>query len=274
MKIKCPACQAVLNIPDSAAGKVVKCTCGKQLRAPGVASTPASPSQPPPQQPSQARPQQRPAPQRPAGGGGFDPGIFDELTDQDLQPVSAVHRPGQARPAAAPSTGGKLLQQYAPTGGPGYTPTGNMQIAGVGARIGGALVDGFFQMIGVAIAFGIIFAAGALEENGQQPGPAALAAIGVAVLVALIPPIVNVVLISMSGQTVGKKALGTRMVLESTGEPAKFVQGFLVRQLAFGFITNIPVVGVFIALADIGFLFSENAKTLHDRLAGTVVINA
>lgn len=273
MKIKCPACQAVLNIPDSAAGKVVKCTCGKQLRAPGVASTPVAPSQPPSQPPSQ-RPAQ-PRPQQPAaGGGGFDPGIFDELTDQDLQPVSAVHRPGQARPAAAPSTGGKLLQQYAPTGGPGYTPAGNMQIAGVGARIGGALVDGLFQMIGVGIALGIIFSVGALEENGQQPGPAALAAIIVGVLIALVPPIVNIVLISMSGQTVGKKALGTRMVLESTGEPAKFVHGFLVRQLAFGFITNIPFVGPFIALADIGFLFSENAKTLHDRLAGTVVIIA
>jgi uncharacterized RDD family membrane protein YckC len=111
------------------------------------------------------------------------------------------------------------------------------------------------------------------DEQGQQPGPAALAAIGVGIVIALIPPIVNIVLISMSGQTVGKKAMGTRMVLESTGEPAKFVQGFLVRQLAFGFITNIPIVGPFIALADIGFLFSENQKTLHDRLAGTVVIN-
>lgn len=36
MKIKCPSCEAVLNIPASAAGKVVKCPCGKQLRAPAA----------------------------------------------------------------------------------------------------------------------------------------------------------------------------------------------------------------------------------------------
>ena len=32
MKIKCPACNAILNMPAGAAGKVVKCPCGKQLR--------------------------------------------------------------------------------------------------------------------------------------------------------------------------------------------------------------------------------------------------
>jgi uncharacterized RDD family membrane protein YckC len=195
------------------------------------------------------------------------------LTDQDLQPVSAVPRPGQARAAAAPTTRSKLLQQYAPTSGTGYQSTANMQIAGVGARIGGALIDAFFQIIGVAVCVGILFASGVLEE-GQQLGPVQLAIIGVGILVALVPPIVNIVLISMSGQSLGKKAIGTRMVLEATGEPAKFVHGFLVRQLAFGFITNLPFVGAFIALADVGFLFSENHKTLHDRLAGTVVINA
>ena len=36
MQIKCPSCQAVLNVPAGAAGKVVKCPCGKQLRAPAA----------------------------------------------------------------------------------------------------------------------------------------------------------------------------------------------------------------------------------------------
>lgn len=36
MKIKCPSCEAVLNVPAGAAGKVVKCPCGKQLRAPAA----------------------------------------------------------------------------------------------------------------------------------------------------------------------------------------------------------------------------------------------
>ena len=40
MKIICPACNAILNIPSEAAGKVVKCPCGKQLRAPAAAAGP------------------------------------------------------------------------------------------------------------------------------------------------------------------------------------------------------------------------------------------
>ncbi|HBV66241.1 MAG TPA: hypothetical protein DEF45_24825 [Rhodopirellula sp.] len=42
MKIKCPACNTVLNIPAEAAGKIVKCPCGKQLRAPATAVGPAA----------------------------------------------------------------------------------------------------------------------------------------------------------------------------------------------------------------------------------------
>ncbi|MCG8652104.1 MAG: zinc-ribbon domain-containing protein, partial [Pirellulales bacterium] len=114
MKIKCPACAKVLNIPDSAAGKVVKCPCGKQLRAPAAAApTQAAGSSRP--QPAAQRPSaQRPVAQRPAAPSpGVDPGIFDELTDNDLQPVTAVAQPGRAEPTAPSSTGGRLLQQYA-----------------------------------------------------------------------------------------------------------------------------------------------------------------
>ncbi len=319
MKIKCPACQAVLNIPDSAAGKVVKCPCGKQLRAPGVSSPQTGQPQPRPQQPQPGqrpqqpqpgqrpqqpqrpqqgqRPQQpqrpqgqpqRPQPQRPqqparpqsSGGGGFDPGIFDELTDQDLQPVSAVSRPGQ--PQAAPaSTGGKLLQQYAPTGQQGYgMSTGPMQIASVGARLAGALLDGVVMIVAVVAAFAVLIFAGVTAEaiDGGQGGAGVpimmILALIVGGLIFLTPVVLNIVFICMYGQSIGKKLVGTRMVVEATGEMAGFVHGFLLRQMVWGLVTGIPFIGGFIALADPFFVFSENAKTLHDRLAGTVVINA
>ncbi len=128
MKIKCPGCSSVLNVPESAAGKVVKCPCGKQLRAPG-GSARAGAAQAPQQrpttpQPQQARPQQRPAqptqrppqPQASGGGGGLglDPDIFDELTDGDMQPVQAVVRPGQqTNPYATTASSDQMLNQYA-----------------------------------------------------------------------------------------------------------------------------------------------------------------
>ena len=106
MKIKCPACNAILNIPSEAAGKVVKCPCGKQLRAPaapagpgGVPSPTASPT--------------------PAAGdaasdlgssfsGGLESNAFDDL------------------PPAGPSAAPNPFSQTAPYAPPGPTSSGNV----------------------------------------------------------------------------------------------------------------------------------------------------
>ena len=87
----------------------------------------------------------------------------------------------------------------------------------------------------------------------------------------LAPIIVNAYLIAKDGQTVGKKAVGTRIVLEVNGQLPGFVQGWLVRFFLFSFLSQfVP----FLGLIDLFFIFSQNAQTLHDRLAGTVVVNA
>lgn len=94
MKLKCPACSQVLNIPDTAAGKVVKCPCGKQLRAPAAKPGGAAAGQRPP---GAAGPAPGQATRRPAGAApasqptsGFDPSMFDELTDEDMKPVATA----------------------------------------------------------------------------------------------------------------------------------------------------------------------------------------
>ncbi len=266
MKIKCPACATVLSVPDSAAGKVVKCTCGKQLRAPGS----AAPQQPAAQQPTGSRPATRPtSPQRPApgaGGGGFDPGMIDELTDGDLQPVASVARPGRATAHAGSATGGKLLQQYA--SGDVRVSGATNQIAGAGTRLAGAIVDGLLQMLGVGIGIGCLVAIGVVTEGSDVGAIIGFVLLGV---FALIPVIINAVLIAKSGQTVGKKVVKTRIVIEATGQLPGFAKGWLVRTIVFGMIAQfVP----FLPLIDALFVFSEDAKTLHDRLAGTVVVTA
>lgn len=102
MKIKCPGCGRILQIPESAAGKVVRCQCGKQMRAPGGAAAPAAAV-------STGGRASAPA----AGGfGDFDAGLFDELTETDLQSSAS-------RQAPAASGGGgtsDALRRYAPPG--------------------------------------------------------------------------------------------------------------------------------------------------------------
>ena len=46
MKIKCPACDAVLEVDPSMSGQIVDCSCGKKLRVPTVQQKPASSQSP------------------------------------------------------------------------------------------------------------------------------------------------------------------------------------------------------------------------------------
>ena len=66
MKIKCPSCAKVLNVPESAQGKSVKCPCGTQIKVPAAAPAPQEGSP------------------RSVGELGIDDRLFDELTEADL----------------------------------------------------------------------------------------------------------------------------------------------------------------------------------------------
>lgn len=110
MKIKCPACSKLLNIPDTAAGKVVKCPCGKQLRAPQPGGAAAPAAQP-----------QRPAPQTAAA----------PIPAQPAQAQAAMPQPAATQPAApaslppymqAPGQGG-FVPQFPGQQYPGQKPS-------------------------------------------------------------------------------------------------------------------------------------------------------
>lgn len=155
----------------------------------------------------------------------------------------------------------------------GRTSMASNRIAGVGQRISGAILDGVFVMFGVAVGFGLSFAAVAtLGPPAVDTPPFQTPAFWFIILGSLIPTIINAVLLSKSGQTLGKKAVGTVIVDRDSGIPVGFVQGILRRNVLFGFITSIPVIGSLIALANLVYLFVEDHRTLHDRLAGTIVV--
>ena len=125
MKIKCPACSTTLDIPAAAAGKVVKCPCGQQLKAPAApAGTPtqaAASAKPAPPKPAPAKPAPAPAKPAPAKKPAAAPvpqpvaagaDLFDQLTEDDYQPIKSVGQPGKKPPA--PTVGEntrKLLDQ-------------------------------------------------------------------------------------------------------------------------------------------------------------------
>lgn len=113
MQLKCPGCARTLKIPDTAAGKVVKCPCGKQLRAPG-GSPVAQPKTPPRKANAPAKtgaPSQKPqaAPSGPSAF-GVDENLFDELTEGDMKPVMMVATPGASAVSNSKGAEGTLAK--------------------------------------------------------------------------------------------------------------------------------------------------------------------
>ncbi|OYP29502.1 hypothetical protein [Rhodopirellula sp. MGV] len=138
MKIKCPGCATVLQVPESAAGKVVKCKCGKQFRVPGgspaaaqatgqpaAKAAPASPARPQASSAQAARTQPAPTQAAPANPYSHLPGMqappppsfLDELTESDFSGVKSVQVPGRGVAAAAPGASAAKLLDEAMSGG-------------------------------------------------------------------------------------------------------------------------------------------------------------
>jgi len=79
------------------------------------------------------------------------------------------------------------------------------------------------------------------------------------------------VLLSTCGQHIGKVLLGLRIVRED-GTPARFVHAFLMRDGLMFVIGLIPGIGGLIRLTDNLCIFTDDHRCLHDRIAGTRVV--
>ena len=293
MKIKCPACQAVLSIPPAAAGKVVKCPCGKQLRAP--AATGAATGAPPPatagRQPQSSGGRKPPASSS-GSTGGVDTTLFDELTDDDLKPLAGG---GVAvAPTSGPSSNtAKLLQQHAATAG--GAPRSNLSVGPVasrGVRLGAALIDGAVinvmvwpvllvlifvvgpMMVDQAKLESAMDAAGTADEKTQIAsewfGKVLLFYLAAMPIVAFFPVTLYAWMVTKSGQTPGKKLCKIRIVRADTKQLPGFVKGVLIRSWLAQVLYCVPFVG----MVGILMIFGQKRQCLHDVLAGTIVVEA
>jgi uncharacterized RDD family membrane protein YckC len=79
-------------------------------------------------------------------------------------------------------------------------------------------------------------------------------------------------LLAREGQTIGKRALGVRIVRTVDGSNPGGVSTILARGVVPGVIGSIPVVGPVFSIANVLFIFRENRRCLHDYIAGTSVV--
>ena len=143
-------------------------------------------------------------------------------------------------------------------------------LAGRGARLGGALIDGLIMML---VIFPAMFLTGYWEEATAGEESVAMAMLlglfGLAVFL-----LVNAYLLATSGQTVGKRLVGTRIVSVESNQILPLWKVVVARYLPVQVAGIVPIIGPILSLVDPLFIFREDRRCVHDLIAGTRVIVA
>jgi uncharacterized RDD family membrane protein YckC len=82
--------------------------------------------------------------------------------------------------------------------------------------------------------------------------------------------IVQIVLLTNSGQSIGKKVMKIKIIKTETNTNGGFVPNVLLREIVNGLLGIIP----FYSLVDVLLIFREDRRCIHDFIAGTTVVKA
>jgi len=133
-----------------------------------------------------------------------------------------------------------------------------IELGGRGQRLVAVIVDGSIQG-------GVYWL---LASTGRGVGSVVVSLVVNIVLFLLIQGY----LLATSGQTIGKKLLGLRIV-RSNGERGDAGRVIGLRYLIC-VLASIPVVGWIFVLIDALMIFRDSRKCLHDNVADTIVVRA
>jgi uncharacterized RDD family membrane protein YckC len=136
-----------------------------------------------------------------------------------------------------------------------------------GDRLGGAILDGLISLAAALPGLFIIIASGRNEV--MMIGGFVVVFLGVLAI-----EIYQWVLISTSGQSIGKKVVGTRIVDFDNGSNPGFVKAVILRIWVVGLIGAVPYIGGCFGLINILWIFGSERRCLHDLIANTRVVRA
>lgn len=148
----------------------------------------------------------------------------------------------------------------------------SMELATRGSRLAAVLLDGLF---GLAFMLpGLLMAVLGMESSQQgNPSPMMIAGWGLLAAGVIILIVIQLRLVSANGWTLGKRTCGVRMV-RVDGSPMGVGRYVGLRVLVPAAIGGIPIVGAIFSLADPLFIFGQEQRCLHDRIADTIVVRA
>ena len=158
----------------------------------------------------------------------------------------------------------------APTPAAETIAVADSQLAGRGARLLAIVIDGVIGGVIGGIAGGIGAGAGALAAASEETDLTWLVVLAglFGLVLGLAYLAIQVWMLVQSGQTIGKKMMGVRIVQRNTGRNGGFVPNVLLRGVVSAILGAVP----FYSLVDPLMIFRDDRRCIHDMLAGTVVI--
>jgi Predicted membrane protein/domain len=140
-------------------------------------------------------------------------------------------------------------------------------IASRWSRLGAAILD---ALITIPFSIAVMYFTGGFEyiQQGVEPPSAYTFAMGVAGVLFFIA--IHGYLLVSHGQTVGKKLVGIKIVAAG-GEALEKVM-LIKRYVLYMGLGLVPVVGSFLSIINVLFIFSSSKRCLHDRFANTRVV--
>jgi len=135
----------------------------------------------------------------------------------------------------------------------------------------------FDRLIAVILPYTILVLIGLVTYPIEKVNPGLAQFVGVSLIIIMV--VINLLLIVRRSQSIGKFLMNIQVVDSTTGQRYRAVDYLFIREF-FGktlIIGAIPFFGGLFMLAyfpvDSLFIFSKSKRTLHDRIAGTDVVN-
>ena len=150
-------------------------------------------------------------------------------------------------------------------------PSEGPELASFGIRLLGAIIDGILMML---LVFPLLFAFGFMSINDIMAGiqPTFVDNLKMGTIGFVVFLLVQGYFLNASGQTIGKKILGTKIVTLDNEKP-EFVKLILMRYLTVHAIGQVPFIGGIFGFVNAIFIFfGDQRQCLHDRFAGTKVV--
>lgn len=142
----------------------------------------------------------------------------------------------------------------------------DITLAGRGARLGAYILDNLF-VAGLAIVAAIALPA---FRSNSETAVVIFGLLFVAGFFAILG--FNLYYLHRDGQTLGKKAVGIR-ILRSDTSHCELWRVIVLRFLPITLLGQIPLLGFLLLLVDALMIFGEERRCLHDLIADTIVVD-